>query len=83
MEAALTARGFQKLREHAVDGSGIYRQAVGGLLRDLGTPATDAEWSSLKDTARRELGGLRDFEVDEKMLDMVISEQKGHVPTSD
>lgn len=80
---AITPEGFQKLREHAIDGSGVYRQAVFGVLRDFGTPKTEAEWGNVKDIVRRDLGGIRGIKIDEKLLDMAISEQKEHLRIGD
>ena len=77
---------IQSIRGQALDGSGIYRQAIGGAIRDFGIPRTNEEWIAIRDIARSDIigsGALRAGAVDEKMLDMVISEYKERVKLRD
>jgi hypothetical protein len=76
----ITEKQMQRLKEYAEDGTGVYRQAVGSTVRDYPPPVnTNVAWDSIKYLARRALvssGALRYDEVDEKVLDKIVSEQR-------
>ena len=74
------------MRAQAPDGSGIYRQAIGGAIRDFGLPGKNYDWAAIRDIARRHIigsGALPAEKVDEKLLDMVILERKERIKSGD